>query len=99
MVNPEYRCTVRQSPDRIAPRPHSALIGTLLAILITGLAMTATEAGGARQIYPLIEDEDDILICDDLDEDGILDALDNCAGYFNPEQSDQDHNGIGDACE
>jgi hypothetical protein len=51
------------------------------------------------QIYPLIEDEDDILICDDLDEDGILDALDNCAGYFNPEQSDQNHNGIGDACE
>ncbi len=99
MVNPEYRCTVRQSPDRITPRPHSALIGTLLAILITGLAMTATEAGSARQIYPLIEDEDDILICDDLDEDGVLDALDNCAGYFNPEQSDQYHNGIGDAYE
>ena len=99
MVNPEYRCTVRESTDRITPRPHSALIGTLLAILITGLAMTATEAGSARQIYPLIEDEDDVLICDDLDEDGILDALDNCAEYFNPKQSDQNHNGIGDACE
>ena len=99
MVTPEYQCTVRGSPDRISPQLHSALIGTLLAVLITGLAMTATEAGTVSQIYPLIEDEDDVLICDDLDEDGILDALDNCAGYFNPEQSDQDHNGIGDACE
>ena len=99
MVNPEDRCTVREAPDRIAPRPRSALIGTLLVILITGPAMIATEAGTVSQIYPLIEDEDDVLICDDLDEDGILDALDNCAGYFNPKQSDQDHNGIGDACE
>ena len=99
MVNPEYRCTVRESTDRIAPRLRSALIGPLLVILITGLAMTETKAGTVSQIYPLIEDEDDILICDDLDEDGILDALDNCAGYFNPEQSDQNHNGIGDACE
>ena len=99
MVNPEYRCTVREPPDRIPPRPRSVLIGTLLAVLITGLAMTATEAGTVSQIYPLIEDEDDVLICDDLDEDGILDALDNCAGYFNPKQSDQNHNGIGDACE
>ena len=99
MVNLEYQCTVRGSTDRIAPWSHAALVGALLAILISGLAITATEAGTVRQIYPLIEDEDDILICDDLDEDGILDALDNCAGYFNPEQSDQDHNGIGDACE
>ena len=99
MVNPEVQYTVHESPDRIAPRPHSALISPLLAVLITGLAMTANEAGAVSQIYPLIEDEDDILICDDLDEDGILDALDNCAGYFNPKQSDQNHNGIGDACE
>lgn len=99
MVNPEYRCTVRESTDKISPQLHSVLIGPLLAVLITGLAMAATEAGAVSQIYPLIEDEDDVLICDDLDEDGILDVLDNCAEYFNPEQSDQNHNGVGDACE
>ncbi|MCP4951445.1 MAG: hypothetical protein GY922_06310 [Proteobacteria bacterium] len=47
----------------------------------------------------MIEPDDDVLICDDLDDDGILDAMDNCFGFFNPSQIDANNNGIGDACE
>jgi len=35
----------------------------------------------------------------DQDQDGVLDCLDNCVGVANPEQSDSDGNGIGDACD
>jgi len=35
----------------------------------------------------------------DGDGDGILDADDNCIGYYNPEQKDADNDGAGDACD
>lgn len=35
----------------------------------------------------------------DIDGDGIIDELDNCADAFNPTQADEDRNGQGDACE
>jgi Ca2+-binding RTX toxin-like protein len=35
----------------------------------------------------------------DIDEDGIADNLDNCAEVANPEQADEDSNGVGDSCE
>jgi fibronectin type III domain protein len=35
----------------------------------------------------------------DADGDGVLDDLDNCRSWFNPDQSDGDGNGIGDECE
>jgi hypothetical protein len=38
--------------------------------------------------------------CDpDDDNDGVLDAADNCPLTYNPDQKDSDGNGIGDACE
>lgn len=37
--------------------------------------------------------------CTDDDADGVQDAVDNCAGTYNPDQSDSDGNGIGDACD
>lgn len=35
----------------------------------------------------------------DRDGDGVNDAVDNCPSVFNPNQSDSDNNGLGDACE
>ncbi|MSP73939.1 MAG: hypothetical protein EXR76_17540, partial [Myxococcales bacterium] len=37
--------------------------------------------------------------CIDTDDDGICDTDDNCPALVNPEQTDSDGNGIGDACE
>gem|GEM_PF-2561902 len=36
---------------------------------------------------------------DDLDGDGVADLTDNCPGIANPEQTDCDENGTGDACD
>ncbi len=36
---------------------------------------------------------------DDRDDDGVSDGLDNCPDFFNPNQADSNHNGVGDACE
>ena len=35
----------------------------------------------------------------DLDGDGIEDQLDNCPAVFNPDQTDDNSNGVGDVCE
>jgi hypothetical protein len=38
-------------------------------------------------------------ISGDYDQDGIRDAIDNCPYDYNPDQSDGDGNGVGDACD
>ena len=35
----------------------------------------------------------------DGDEDGVLDADDNCPQHFNDDQADGDEDGVGDACD
>jgi outer membrane putative beta-barrel porin/alpha-amylase/thrombospondin type 3 repeat protein len=35
----------------------------------------------------------------DRDHDGVPDFKDNCPDVYNPDQKDEDHNGIGDACQ
>ena len=69
-------------------------------LLLTVIGATPLLAENiAPQILLLDEEDDDVLICDDLDDDGILDLLDNCFGLFNPLQTDNNGNGIGDDCE
>ena len=41
-----------------------------------------------------------LIVCRlDLDGDGVLDDEDNCPNTYNPTQSDNDHDGIGDTCD
>ena len=40
-----------------------------------------------------------LLPCFDRDADGVDDLVDNCRDVYNPEQWDEDGDGIGDACE
>lgn len=35
----------------------------------------------------------------DSDMDGVLDSIDNCVDFYNPDQEDYNSNGIGDSCE
>jgi hypothetical protein len=35
----------------------------------------------------------------DSDTDGVMDCVDNCPNFYNPEQTDSDGDGVGDACQ
>ena len=78
---------------------YTAALALLTVTLLAATGSSIGAQGAVPQILPLDEEDDDVLICDDLDDDGILDLLDNCVGLFNPLQTDTDKNGIGDDCE
>ena len=42
---------------------------------------------------------DELYLGNDLDGDGVANALDNCPCHANPDQSDRDGDGIGDVCD
>ena len=62
---------------------------------------------GAGVISGETDDDDDGRQCDirpldpdnDADNDGTCGDVDNCPDISNPDQADQNNNGIGDACE
>jgi hypothetical protein len=56
----------------------------------TGLKAIQYGAGLLKVLYDRIVD---------ADNDGYPNAVDNCPNTYNPDQTDSDHNGIGDACE
>ncbi|MCY4216700.1 MAG: chondroitinase family polysaccharide lyase [Flavobacteriaceae bacterium] len=45
------------------------------------------------------DQEDDVRSTEDIDQDGIVDAEDNCPQIPNPNQFDSDNNGIGNLCD
>jgi len=64
----------------------SAVAETTLASDTTPSEVGATGPDGAT-------------VDDDVDFDGVDDAVDNCPGIFNPKQDDTDQDGIGDLCD
>lgn len=71
------------------------------------LYIVATGDDGAGRLYRLrpsdttdVDANDVFDVCDvDTDGDGVVDAADNCVGIENPDQADDDEDGVGDACE
>lgn len=61
------------------------------------------DSKGYKHIYDMTEGmsawEWDTVVCVDSDGDGINDDLDNCPNKFNPNQEDNDQNGLGNACD
>lgn len=66
----------------------AALLCSALGIAGCAVMQSADEAGQALSA-PLR----------DWDEDGIPDDQDNCPWHANPQQSDCDNDGVGDACD
>lgn len=62
------------------------------ADLMTVYAQFMEAAGNVSSVY-----SDTIYL--DIDNDGIHNAIDNCPLFSNPDQSDRNGNGIGDACD
>jgi hypothetical protein len=61
-----------------------------------GVPDTDTDGEGVADCIDICAGFDDNA---DFDADGLPDSCDNCPEIFNPDQDDQDLNGIGDACE
>jgi len=61
------------------------------------------DSKGYSNIYDMTEGmgawEGETVICLDSDGDGINDDLDNCPEVYNPNQEDNDKNGLGDTCD
>ena len=76
------------------PSAITLVIGATLSLLGT----VSTAHGDNDKSVAVLTEESATLICDDEDGDGVLDLLDNCWGVYNPDQSDQDGDGTGDAC-
>jgi hypothetical protein len=51
------------------------------------------------EVTALIKSGVELSVTEDWDCDGVPDAFDNCVGMPNPDQTDNDNNGIGDVCE
>ena len=58
-----------------------------------GAALRSDDLAGVRALYPATAP------APDADGDGVPDDIDNCPNVANPDQTDSDHDGAGDACD
>jgi hypothetical protein len=94
LVNPgtalltPWICQARALSSAQTPTPNSAglLERTPSWVVSLAAALVMIFFGGAA-------------VASDLDSDGVPENLDNCPLIANPEQSDADQDGVGDACE
>lgn len=82
----------------IAPIPLT-FVSNDICVELVSMSLSAGPAPVAIPTEPLTFGCPANQVPDDTDEDGIIDAEDNCPTVYNPDQSDSDHNGVGDACE
>lgn len=73
---------------------HSALVTLLLTLLLGGALLLVVAAGPAGAAVQITGPSDA-----DSDGDGAPDAYDNCPTIANPEQYDDDTDGIGNVCD
>jgi hypothetical protein len=58
-----------------------------------GAALLADDVAAVRALYPALA------VAPDADGDEVPDATDKCPQASNPDQTDSDHDGVGDACD
>ena len=63
------------------------------------LPLWALGIAGLLVIWVFLIDGSTAFAQEDMDGDGVIDAIDNCPDTFNPGQEDQDGDGVGDACD
>src|ERR1041385_2745463 len=81
--------------DRGMKRIFGAAPMILAAVCIWSLQLTACGGNGHHGVAG----GGTGITSDDADGDGIADGVDNCPTVANPDQADQDGDGIGDACD
>jgi uncharacterized delta-60 repeat protein len=84
--------TTRQAVNGVATFPG-------MSIDAPGAGYTLTATSGALDATSSAAFDITALPDDDADDDGILDAADNCPLVFNPDQAQSDDDGQGNACD